>query len=120
MTIRRGEIVLLAFPLSDGVGGTVRPAVVVQSDADNRQLKNTIVAMMTSSVDGVALQPTHLLIDVDAQEGKQSGLLHTSVITCENLLTVEQRLIVRTIGTVPRAVMARVDQCLNKALGLSA
>ena len=119
MTVRRGDIVLLPFPFSEGVGGKVRPAIVVQSDTNNERLKNTIVAMITSTTDRAEHEPTQLLIDVNTQEGKQSGLLHTSAIKCENVLTVEQRLIVRTIGTLPRGVMAQVDLCLKESLGLT-
>lgn len=113
MTIRRGDIVLVAFPFSDGVGTKVRPAVVVQSDTNNKRLKNTIVVMITSTTGQAAHEPTQLLIDVTRPEGKQSGLLHTSAVKCENVLTIEQRLIVRTIGSLPHATMNRVDACLG-------
>ena len=118
MTVRRGDIVLLAFPFADGVGGKVRPAVVIQSDTNNVRLNNTIIAMINSTTDRVAQEPTQLLFDVNTQEGKQSGLLHTSAIKCENVITVEQRLIVKTIGTLPQKIMTHVDLCLKRSLGL--
>ena len=101
MRIRRGDIILLTYPFSDGTGGKVRPAVVVQTDTNNERLKSTIVAMITSTTDRAAHEPTQLLIDVHTPAGKQSGLLHTSAIKCENLFTVEQRMVVQAIGTLP-------------------
>ena len=120
MRFRRGDIILLTFPFADGTGGKLRPAVVVQANTNNERLINTIVAMITSTTDRAAHEPTQLLIDVNTPEGKQSGLLHTSAIKCENLFTIEQRMVARAIGTLPQAVMAHVDLCLKKSLGLTA
>jgi mRNA-degrading endonuclease toxin of MazEF toxin-antitoxin module len=47
--MRRGEIVIVAFPFATGGGGKNRPAVVVQCDRDNRRLSNTIIAMITGN-----------------------------------------------------------------------
>jgi mRNA-degrading endonuclease toxin of MazEF toxin-antitoxin module len=43
MSVKRGEIVLLRFPFSGGVGAKVRPALVIQADRTNQRLANTIV-----------------------------------------------------------------------------
>ena len=106
------------YPFSDGVSGKVRPAVVIQSDTNNERLKNTIVAMITSTIDRAAHEPTQLLIDLNTPEGRYSGLLHTSAIKCENIFTVEQRLIVRAIGRLPDVTMKGLDVCLKTALEL--
>lgn len=118
MTLKRGDVVLLAFPFSDASGRKVRPALVVQSDRNNKRLANTIVAMITSTTERAAREPTQLLIDRASPPGAQSGLLHTSAVKCENLFTVEQHVILRTIGRLAPATMAKVDGCLQAALGL--
>ncbi|MFO0967856.1 MAG: type II toxin-antitoxin system PemK/MazF family toxin [Gemmataceae bacterium] len=118
MKLRRGDIVLLAFPFADGKGSKVRPAIVVQCDANNDRLRNTIVAMITSTTDRAAREPTQLLIDIATQAGKHTGLLHTSAIKCENVFTVEQSRIARTLGNLPETMMSRVDACLRAALAL--
>jgi mRNA interferase MazF len=46
----RGDVVLVDFPYSDGSGSKIRPGVVVQNDADNQRLQNTVVAMVTGNV----------------------------------------------------------------------
>ena len=107
MAVSRGDIVLLRFPFSDGTGSKVRPAVVVQSDRNNGRLGNTIVAMITSTT-GRAAERTQLLIDLTTPEGRRSGLLHTSVIKCENLFTIHQGEILRTIGRLAPSVMPRL------------
>ena len=55
---------------------------------------------------------------VKVPEGTQSGLLHDSLVSCNNLATIEQRLVIRKIGSLPPAAMAKVDDCLRAALGL--
>jgi len=118
MTLKRGAIVLVRFPFSSGTDAKVRPALVVQADRNNRRLTNTIFAMITSATGQAKREPTQLLIDIATPAGKSSGLLHTSAVKCENLLTIEQQLIFRTIGHLPSAAMRKVDACLKEALEL--
>ena len=59
----RGDVVLVDYPFSSGVGVKRRPALVVQNERDNAKLTNTIVAMITSRTDR-ASQPTQLPIGI--------------------------------------------------------
>src|SRR5262245_48086171 len=117
MTIKRGDVVLAWYPFSSGAGGKRRPCLVVQNDADNGRLTNIVVAQITSNL-RAAHEPTHLLIEVSTPEGKQSGLLHDSLVSCNNLATIEQSLIDRKIGELAVATMQKVDVCLKASLGL--
>jgi mRNA-degrading endonuclease toxin of MazEF toxin-antitoxin module len=38
--MKRGDVVLVPFPFQDKPGEKIRPAVVVQGDAENRRLAN--------------------------------------------------------------------------------
>jgi mRNA interferase MazF len=118
MSVKRGDVVLLRFPFSGGGGAKVRPALVIQSDRNNRRLVNTIVAMITSTTQHALAESTQLLIDTATPQGQRSGLLHTSVVKCENLFTIEQQVILRTIGQFDATMMAQVDDCLRASLGL--
>ncbi len=115
--MQRGDVVLLNFPFSSGTGSKLRPALVVQNDQNNQRIGITIVAMITGTTHRTH-QPTQVLIDITTPEGQQSGLRLTSAITCENLFTVEQRLVARTIGSLPPDLMLQVDDCLKASLGL--
>jgi mRNA-degrading endonuclease toxin of MazEF toxin-antitoxin module len=44
----RGDVVVVPFPFQDKPGEKIRTAVVVQNDAENRRLANTILAMITA------------------------------------------------------------------------
>ena len=117
MSIARGDVVLAWYPFASGEGGKRRPCLVVQNDADNARLTNTIVAQITSNLRS-AHEPTHLLLEVGTAEGTQSGLLHDSLVSGNNLATIEQALIARTIGSLSGATMVRFDDCLEAALDL--
>ncbi len=119
MNLRRGDIVLADLPFSDRTGSKKRPAPVVQCDRNNRRLDDMIVAMITSVVGRSTVEPTQFLVDITTSEGKQSGLLHTSAVKCEHLITLHQQFVGRAIGHLPSPVMERIDVCLKESLGLT-
>jgi mRNA interferase MazF len=117
MNVRRGDVVLAFYPFASGTSTKKRPVLVVQNDRDNQRLTNTIVAQITSNIRR-AHEPTHLLIEIASTAGKQSGLLSDSVVSCVNLATIHEGRIDRKIGSLPPAVMTRIDACLKAALEL--
>jgi mRNA-degrading endonuclease toxin of MazEF toxin-antitoxin module len=116
--IQRGDVVIVAFPYVSGASGKNRPALVVQADRNNQRLANTIVAMITGNTRLATTEPTQVLIDPTTTEGKTSGLAYLSAIKCENLYTIAQQDIIRTVGRLSAALMVRVDASLKVALGL--
>ena len=115
--MNRGDVVLAFYPFASGSGGKRRPGLVVQNDADNARMAATILAQSTTNL-ARAGEPTHLLIESSTSEGQQSGLLHDSLVSCNNLVTVELTRIHKVIGRLPAATMQRIDDCLKAALGL--
>ena len=75
--MKRGDLVLLNYPYTNGSGSKVRPALIVQNDRDNQLLTNTIVALITKNVSRVQ-EPTQFLIDLATPDGRQSGLNQNS------------------------------------------
>lgn len=116
MSVRRGDVVLAYYPFASGVGGSRRPDLVVQSDRYNHQIRNTIIAQITTNLRR-ASDPAYLLIEVATPEGAHAGLLHDSVISCINLATVTDDRIDRLIGRLPDSLMLEVDACLQVAIG---
>ncbi|MGO9915340.1 MAG: type II toxin-antitoxin system PemK/MazF family toxin [Isosphaeraceae bacterium] len=105
--MKRGDVVLLDYPYTDGSGCKVRAALIVQSDRDNQRLTNTIVALITKNVSRVH-EPTQLLIDVSTPEGQQSGLNQSSAVACGNLFTVAQPNVRRVIGSLAPTAMTQI------------
>lgn len=118
MNYSRGDIVLADLPYSDRSGSKIRPALVVQHDRNNARLNDVIVVMITRTTSRSASEPTQLLIDLSTQVGKSTGLLHTSAIKCEHLLTLHNSFIQRVIGRLPNVLMAEVNNCLKQSLDL--
>jgi mRNA interferase MazF len=117
MSVKRGDVALAWYPFASGTGGSRRPVVIVQNDPDNQRMTNTIVAQITTNV-ARAGEPTQLLVEVGTPDGALTGLLHDSIISCNNLATIEQTRIQRVIGSLSAALQAQVDDCLKEAFGL--
>lgn len=117
MTLQRGDVVLVEFPFSSGTGSKLRPALIVQSDHNNRRLTNVIMVAITTTTHRSG-EPTQLFIDSSTADGRQSGLVRDSVVTCENVITVAQGLVRRKIGQLTDAMMRQIDQCLKASLGI--
>jgi mRNA interferase MazF len=114
----RGDVVIVNFPYQDGTRGKTRPALVVQCDRNNGRLQSTILAMISGNVQRANTESTQLLIDPTTAEGKQSGLHWRSVVKCENLFTVLQSHVVRTIGHLSSETMVKVEESLKASLAL--
>ena len=106
------------MPFTDRSGSKIRPALVVQSDYNNARLEDVILALITRTTARATTEPTQLLIDITTPDGKASGLLHTSAVKCEHLLTLHRSFILRAIGRVPDPLMNKINDCLKAALDI--
>ncbi len=112
-TPKRGEIWFVSFDPSLGAEiQKTRPALILQNDTANRYSPITIVAAITSQFDE-ELYPTEVLIR--AAEG---GLQSNSVVLLNQIRSIDKQRLVRRLGTVTRATMARVDCAIQISLGL--
>lgn len=114
MTYKRGDVILVRFPNSDLKTYKKRPALVVQADGLVTGLPQTIVALITSNTSRTGATRVHF--DQQSAEGHTMGLRSDSVVVADNLATVLEREIDKTIGHCP--VMPVVDQALKQTLGL--
>ncbi|MBI3837128.1 MAG: type II toxin-antitoxin system PemK/MazF family toxin [Planctomycetia bacterium] len=117
MNVRRGDVVLVGFPFASGSGSKRRPALVVQNDRNNQRMRNTILAAITTTVHRSS-ESTQFLVDPSTSDGQASGLYLPSVVSCENLATVEHALITRILGRLQPSMMQQIDACLKAALDL--
>ena len=111
--MKRGDVVIVYFPFSDRTGSKRRPALVVQADALNRALRETILASISTTARGEA---THVLLDLTSDP--KSGLNVACGIRCEKLLVVDRRFIRGPIGQLTEQTMRKVDEGLKRALSL--
>jgi mRNA interferase MazF len=76
-----------------------------------------VVAQITTALRRIG-DKSNLLIETATQEGKQAGLLHDSVVSCNNLATIKQSLIHKVIGTLAQQTMQTLSICLKAALDI--
>jgi mRNA interferase MazF len=117
MRVRRGDVVILDAPFVTRPGRKLRPMLVVQNDRNNSRLANTILATITTNV-ARATESTQVLVDPQSVAGQSSGLFAVSVVSCENLLTVQQAQIRRKIGRLSDEHLRAVDEALRVSLSL--
>lgn len=116
---QRGDIVIVQFPYVSGTQNKSRPALVLQSDHNNRRLHNTIIAMITGNTSRAATEPTQVLIDPSAPEGKGSGLTFPSAVKCENIYTVPQANIHKSVGRLSPRLMQQIDTAIKASLAVA-
>jgi mRNA-degrading endonuclease toxin of MazEF toxin-antitoxin module len=115
--MNRGDVILVRFPHPSGLRGKKRPAVVVQSDAYTGKVSTLVVAEVTKNLT-MASDPACLFIDLSTPEGKATGLVRDSVVSCLALVTVYTDNVAQVLGTLSPAMMRKLDERLIVALGL--
>jgi mRNA interferase MazF len=116
MRYNRGDVVLVLYPDSNLRTAKRRPALVVQANDLETGLPQTIVAMITSNMDR-APHPSRIAVQRSSAEGRQMGIRTDSVIMTDNLATVLEAEIDRSIGHL--ADGEQIDAALRNTFGLS-
>ena len=99
--MNRGDVILVRFPHPSGIRGKKRPAVVVQSDAYGGTVSTLVVAEVTKNP-ALAGDPACLFLDLSTPEGKATGLLQDSVVSCLLLATVDAVTVAKVLGSLSR------------------
>lgn len=115
MPFSRGDVVLVLYPESNLRSAKRRPSIVVQADSLQTGLPQTIVAMISSNM-ARGGHPSRVAVMHSSAEGQQMGLHTDSVIMTDNLATILEKEIDRTIGKCPD--MQAVDLAIRHSLGL--
>lgn len=111
---KRGEVYLVSFDPTVGAEiKKTRPALVIQNDIGNRYSPITIVVAITSKFDE-ELYPTEVL--VTPPEG---GLRERSVVSLNQIRSVDKQRLVKRLGSLKPATMASIDQALRVSVGLA-
>lgn len=109
--MKRGQVIIVDFPFSDGSVVKRRPALVVHSDALTKVSQVTIAATITTKT-----TPSPTSVFIDPGENPGSALRFACAVECGNLHTLDQSLIYGTIGHLSPQTMKAADdekgQCL--------
>ena len=111
--MKLADVILVRWAYSDGSGSKLRPAVVVQIDALNALIADTVLVQITGTSRNAQ---TEVVLDPAVEAA--SGLRYVSYAVCNNLLTTAQNRVVRQMGTLSAAAMQEIDDRLRFSLGL--
>ena len=111
MALQFGDVLVVPFPFTDQTATKRRPAVVVSSEAYNRDRPDLILMAITSQ-----LRPTAMVDEVAIVEWQAAGLLKPSVIK-PVVITIESSLGIRKLGKLGSDDQRALHQVLAAVLG---
>lgn len=111
MALGFGDVIVVPFPFTDQTATKRRPAVVVSSEAYNRERPDVILMAITSQV-----RPAPTVGEVAVVQWRAAGLLKPSVIK-PLVTTIEASLVVRQLGTLSSDDQQALRQVLAAVLG---
>ena len=88
-----GDLVLVPFPFLDLKTAKRRPALVLASFQPKTLPDFSIIAMVTSQLEGESLPGDYLL-----QKWESAGMLHPSKIRLAKLVSIENQLFLKKLG----------------------
>lgn len=106
-----GDVVLVPFPFTDQSGAKKRPAVIVSGSAYNAGRRDLIIMAITSQVRQPLGFAEALVTDWQA-----AGLIKPSVLK-PVLTTIEQRLVVRTMGKLSVGDLRLLREAIAQTIG---
>jgi mRNA interferase MazF len=107
---RQWDIVVVPFPYADQLAEKRRPALVVSSDAFNRQTGLLLVAMITSNT-------SQWVGDVPIGDHTACGLPVPSTIRSAKIATIEAVRVLRVAGQAGRADVDGVRRAIRMTIG---
>lgn len=116
ITFKRGQVIVVDVPFSDGSGTKPRPAMIVSANAFHRNVPDIVVCPISS-------QPRYFTRpgpgDCPLQAWRVSGLRHPSTVRVSKILAIDKRIVRRALGTASREDLAAIDGVLRHALALA-
>lgn len=109
---RRGDIYLANLnPFKGSEQGGTRPVLVLQNNDGNIYCPTLIIAPMTTQLKKVDL-PTHASFE------RVKGLPLPSMVSLEQIKTIDKRRVISYLGRLTKDQMAEVDAACMKSLGM--
>ena len=105
-----GDVVLVPFPFTSQTASKKRPAAVVSARAYNAAKPDVVVMAITSQ-----LRPSPTLGEIWVERWQAAGLLKPSAIK-PVFATLEQRLVLRLLGTLDADDRAAVRKTIAEIL----
>jgi mRNA-degrading endonuclease toxin of MazEF toxin-antitoxin module len=118
MNYKKGDIVVVKFPFILKEKGEIhkgRPALVVVDEKLERRYKDIILAAITSHIPE-NIEEMELILE----RAEATGLLKTSLLRLDFLMTIPEELISRKIGRLPENSITEIERRLKRLFGINA
>ena len=112
-TVMRGDIFYVDLG-NDIVGceqGKIRPVIIIQNPSGNKHSPTVIVSIITSQLKSLNM-PTHVVL------GQDCGLEKVSMVSLEQIRTIDKKRLQEYVGTVTREDMKKIDKATKISLGV--
>jgi mRNA interferase MazF len=106
-----GDVVLVPFPFTDQSGTKKRPAVIVSSPRYNANRRDLVIMAITSQIH----QPLGFG-EAMVADWQSAGLIKASVLK-PVFTTIEQGLVVRTMGKLSAADLKALREVIGEVIG---
>ena len=109
---RRGDIYLANLnPFKGSEQGGTRPVLVLQNNDGNYYCPTLIVAPITTKLKKLNM-PTHCYFE------KVRGLAEPSMVSLEQIKTIDKSRIQKYLGKITREQMTKVEEAIRESLGM--
>ena len=109
---RQGEIVLIPVPFTDLSSSKKRPVLIISSDKYNAESQDMIVVAITSN-------PTQTGIPIINSDMISGQLPKPSIIRSDKIYTLNQGIVVKSIGSISKTVRDSVKSEIYTLIELS-
>ncbi len=109
-TYKFGDVILVAFPFTDGSSSKKRPAIVISSDSYDRSKPDVILIAVTSQINADLQLGEALMTDWSAAE-----LLKPSVIK-PVIATLDKNLVIRKLGKLQSPDLEALKNILQQII----
>jgi len=107
---KKGDVVLIPFPFTDLTSAKTRPAVIVSTEAYEKETGNFMVAMITSV-------PQSTSYDCEVKDWRTANLLAPSWVRIK-IATINPKLVRYKPGSLTTVDLIEVDKRIRLAIGL--
>ncbi|MFH1442306.1 MAG: type II toxin-antitoxin system PemK/MazF family toxin [Candidatus Omnitrophota bacterium] len=109
MKYKQGDMVLVDFGFSEGIGSKKRPALIISSDNYHKGRQEVIIAAITGNVKRT------LFGDTKIDKWKEARLIYPSLVT-GIIRTIKGGMIIHKLGTLLQQDFQKVQKNLAKAM----
>ena len=112
----RGKIVLVPFPFTDLCSSKIRPALII---SDPKLTGEDVTVVFISSNISRGTKSTDYTVGPTHPHYQQTGLKIASVIRCGKVATLDKKIVLGEIGSLPSSVQKEIDRRIRLYLGLA-